>query len=109
MKTIPGSKELEYVCLGSGSNIVTEYFDNEEYDEDPQYNGKFSPDNITTKVALQLAITTLKKAAKDSSTGGLIDLAVITQKGVTEHGPNIHKELEAAESQAYQKLFSQYE
>ncbi|MBI2105998.1 hypothetical protein HYT56_04140 [Candidatus Woesearchaeota archaeon] len=99
---------IEYLVAGSGREIVQTYIDEEEFRNDPAIKEEFSEDRITTPLAMKLAIGGLRKATKDGSTGGPIDLVVVTADSINVHGSEIRRSLDVAEREIYQKIVTKY-
>ncbi|MFH1682716.1 MAG: hypothetical protein ABIA37_02875 [Candidatus Woesearchaeota archaeon] len=106
------SGDLEYLCLGSGSEHVNKYIDEAGYEQDldiPELivdeikiPGEISPDRISTKISKCLAYGAITEAIKkDPNTGGFVDLAVITKEKIKHYGPVIQTELGDAVKKVY--------
>jgi hypothetical protein len=103
------TSDLDYVCLGTGSELVKTYINEEQYEQDPLLKGKIKLDNVTIPLAIRLAICALKIASKDASTGGFVDLAVVRHGSIESHGKSIRGAIETAEEEAYGKIIKVYE
>jgi 20S proteasome alpha/beta subunit len=96
---------LEYVCAGSGSKQVTDFFHDEEYLNDADFKTKkIKIDNITMSAAIQLATKAMKKATKDSETGDLLDLVVIRKNKID----NYCSEVLQAVDKFYDRVMDKY-
>ena len=108
---IPSSKELEYVCLGSGQTQVEEYVDEAKYEKDPNIpksalsNSKISLDQIDLKAAFWLAYGAVTDAiVQDPNTGGLVDMVIVTKDKVTHLGPEVQEAITTKVRSVYENM-----
>lgn len=103
------SGELEYLCMGSGSDEIRRYIDEEQYDDDPALKENIKLDNITIPVALRLAIRCLKRpVSKDVTTGGIIELVLVTENRIEYYGDELKTMMENAEKKTYEAIIRRY-
>jgi 20S proteasome alpha/beta subunit len=102
------ANDIEYIALGSGSEIVENYIDDEQYKEGRKNPLKINYDDLNLESAIDLAIGALKKAMKDTDTGGIIDLAIVDEKEVIHYGPLIKSKIQKAERDAYKEIKNKY-
>ncbi|RJQ15549.1 hypothetical protein C4573_05310 [Candidatus Woesearchaeota archaeon] len=98
--------DLEYFSLGSGSKHVTDYFEKERYKTDiliPESirESGLSLDNISSPIALLLAVCALKRASKDPYTGASIDLVLVQQDHMINYGLATRERMASAEWDSY--------
>lgn len=108
-------EDLEYFCVGSGSDAVQEYFDKEYFDSDPEIAEikerlglqKIEYGNISIQVAKCLAVGAMARANKeDPNTGPYFDIAEITRDGIEEYGGRIQEKIDEARKAAiFTELF----
>ncbi|MBI2110492.1 hypothetical protein HYT51_01810, partial [Candidatus Woesearchaeota archaeon] len=108
------SEDLEYICLGSGSELAEGYIDEQDYKEDSYIPEKIrkegiSLDNVTIPIAGWLVINALRKARKDARTGGIIDIAVVTHDRIETIEPILRKRIEELEQEEYSEFLNKYE
>tara|TARA_B100000315_G_C14561203_1_gene580678 strand:- start:369 stop:1406 length:1038 start_codon:yes stop_codon:yes gene_type:complete len=108
---VPSSKELEYICLGSGSPQVEAYFDEAKYEKDPNIpksavvNSKISLDQIDLRTAYWLAYGAITDAIiQDPNTGGLVDMVIVTKEKVTHLGPEVQEEITSGVRSIYERM-----
>jgi len=101
------SEEMDYVCLGTGSDLVEKFIDDEQYRDDPKLHD-IKIDNLAIPSAIQLAIASLKIASKDVNTGGFIGLTVVQENSIENFSDFIQAEIASAESKAYDEIIKKY-
>ncbi len=101
--------ELEYFALGSGKEIAKSYIDEMQWEDDSRFKKKIPMDEIDTANAIRIAIGAQKRAMRDASTGGVIELAVLRASRLDYYGDDLRKALEEAESAAYERIIAHYE
>ncbi|MBS3146731.1 hypothetical protein J4471_03470 [Candidatus Woesearchaeota archaeon] len=106
---IINSELIDYIAIGSGSDIVNKYFDEMQYIKDQNFGLKFTPDNITTKMALKLARTALIASLVNQDTGGYIERVVVHKDGIDHHGSTVREKLAREEEQVNKAIEDQYE
>ncbi|MFC1741029.1 hypothetical protein ACFL3V_00645 [Nanoarchaeota archaeon] len=101
--------ELEYICMGTGADLVKTYVEDGAYEKDSMFQGGIRPDKITIPLAVRMSIKCLKEASKDMYTSTPFELAVITADNIKQHSGKIRNSMEAAEREAYRDVVLQYE
>lgn len=86
--------ELEFFCLGSGSDNIDVYFSEEKYKDDPSLRN-LKLDSIDIDAAIRLGRAMMVEASKDTATGENLfaELAVIEEEKIDFYGNDIRKAL----------------
>ena len=108
---IPSSKELEYICLGSGQDHVEEYFEDTKYEKDPNIpdsafpKSKISFDQININAAFWLAYGAVTDAIiQDPNSGGLVDMVIVKKDKVTHLGPEVQEAITDEVRSIYKRM-----
>ncbi|MEK6926695.1 MAG: hypothetical protein AABW50_05450 [Nanoarchaeota archaeon] len=98
----PIYEELDYVAIGSGSkkinNYIEELIDKEDGSQFP----------VDIERSIKIARGSVHAAAEREIYTGGIDLAVLTEKGVDDYGPQIKEALIKAEDKKFDEIVSMY-
>lgn len=95
-------RPFEYECLGSGSGIVENYF-NELYKD-----GGIIVQEIDIPKAIDLVVTGLDKAQSDISTGSFFDLAILTETDLISYGSSILESIQKAKQREIERIKEHY-
>lgn len=102
LKEAPKNKEIEYITIGTGEEIV------ERYVEETMEKEDVSPFILNIPIAIDLARKSLVKAQRDPYTGSSIDLMILTKPGIETTGKELRNVLTEAEEKFFSELKDRY-
>lgn len=91
-------KDLEYICYGSGEDKVDEYIKRKISKKE------FDPEEITTSIAIDIAVGALEEAEEDGYTGLGLDLFVLTKDNIRDYGEEIRDAIEKAKRMKIEEI-----
>lgn len=95
-------RDLDYLCLGSGAEKISNYIKN-LIDDD-----KIDSDTITIPETIGVVKGALERAERDPFTGGPKDLIVLDKNGVHYYGDKIKEGLTKAENDIFDEIKQEF-
>lgn len=102
LQTIPEEREIDYLVIGSGSDLVHKYVD------DSLSNEKLDRCKISVESAIKLATDLMRVAERDGASGLGYDLVILQENSIDRWGAEIKKALSVAEKEVVRKIVDHY-